>query len=117
MHNIKDAVELAIVHEVCIQQCLTICHCNLSPLNFTFPHKHSLPPPNPEQIILLPTEENRTSDEELLFHFLSFIPPLKWGSPQKGGGEGMVLIQMLRLKILLCSIWPGVIKSIYKYTP
>lgn len=29
----------------------------------------------------------------------------------------MVLIQMLRLKILLCSIWLWVIKSIYKYTP
>lgn len=39
------------------------------------------------------------------------------GKPSKGGGEGMVLIQMLRLKILLCSIWLGVIKSIYKYTP
>lgn len=90
--------------------------CNLSPLHFTL-LASSLPPPSPELIIVLPTEENRTSDEELLFHFLSFIPPLKWGSSQNGGGEGMVLIQMLHLKILLCTIWLGSIKAIYKYTP
>lgn len=116
MHNIEDTVELTIVKHCQRQMSLTISCCNFLPLYFPLP-QHSLPPPSPEQIIPLPIEVNRTSDEELLFHFLSFIPPLKWGSPQKGGGESMVLIQMLHLKILLCSIWLREIKSIYKYTP
>lgn len=57
------------------------------PSSFYPPPQHSFPAPSPEQIILLPTEEDRPSDEELLFHFLSFIPPSNREALKMGEGK------------------------------
>lgn len=73
-------------------------------------------PPPPRTVVLFSSLARRTSDEEVLFHFLSFLPPLKWRSPQSGGGENMFLIQMLHLKILLCNSWVSLTVNLYTYT-